>query len=431
MTTFNLTCDAVEATLPDYLDNALEGWLRESVDEHLAGCPQCSALLRDLRSNAREAAALPALHPEHDVWSRVARRIGGPTFDFDSPAEAQVPDDSESVVEAELTAESEWAVEIAALSAESAAPSVEIATPVPLTTELAAESEPPAALGEAALETPQVSSRVLNTEFTASTASEPPPSLLMPVTATLADVATPEGKGPVFTPESPVVTDDLPLERSKPLTVVSEPISPLIRRPEPTIPPTLPLRRPREKRLTARFAGLAAAALVVVTAGTTFLLTVHWVQPTQTARVASTAEARKVPSKNKSSTAPRTQRQAAEEGSDTQPSDSLLFVPQQPVTPAVTVSAMATPIARSPEDVVYDNEISTLSRIVRRQKSRLDPSTVSVIEKNLRTLDSAIAQIRAALEEDPNSSLIGGQESHALEMKVELLRRAAMLQFST
>jgi hypothetical protein len=85
----------------------------------------------------------------------------------------------------------------------------------------------------------------------------------------------------------------------------------------------------------------------------------------------------------------------------------------------------------SPEDVVYNKEIKTLQRIVRRQKAELDPSAVAVIEKNLRTLDSAIAQIRAALQKDPASPLLDSQASHALEMKVELLRRAAMLRSST
>jgi hypothetical protein len=80
---------------------------------------------------------------------------------------------------------------------------------------------------------------------------------------------------------------------------------------------------------------------------------------------------------------------------------------------------------------VYDKEISSLQRIVRRQNAELDTSTVAVIERNLRTLDAAIAQIRAALQKDPGSSLLGGQASRALEMKVELLRRTAMLRSNT
>jgi len=80
---------------------------------------------------------------------------------------------------------------------------------------------------------------------------------------------------------------------------------------------------------------------------------------------------------------------------------------------------------------VYDKEINVLQKIVRRQKTQLNTSTVAEIERNLRTLDSAIAQIRAALKKDPGSALLDGQASRALEMKVELLRRAAMLRSNT
>jgi hypothetical protein len=94
----------------------------------------------------------------------------------------------------------------------------------------------------------------------------------------------------------------------------------------------------------------------------------------------------------------------------------------------MTVSATSAP---SPENMVYDKEIKVLQRIVRRQKADLDTSTVAEIDRNLRTLDSAISQIRAALQRDPQSSLLDGQSSRALEMKVELLRRAAMMRSST
>jgi uncharacterized membrane protein YccC len=96
------------------------------------------------------------------------------------------------------------------------------------------------------------------------------------------------------------------------------------------------------------------------------------------------------------------------------------------------VSATSAPeVVRSPESVVYDKEIKTLQGIVRRQKPELDNSTVTEINKNLRTLDAAIAQIRGALQKDPQSSLLDEQSSRALEMKVELLRRAALLRSST
>ena len=88
MTTFNLTCEAVEATLPDYLDETLEAWVRKSIEEHLGECVRCTALARDLRNNAREAAALPALVPERDVWPGIAGRIGAPVIVSEPVAES-------------------------------------------------------------------------------------------------------------------------------------------------------------------------------------------------------------------------------------------------------------------------------------------------------------------------------------------------------
>jgi hypothetical protein len=88
-------------------------------------------------------------------------------------------------------------------------------------------------------------------------------------------------------------------------------------------------------------------------------------------------------------------------------------------------------IARSPEDAVYAREIVGLQRIVRRQKKELDPSTTADIDENLRALDSAIGEIRAALQKDPENSMLDDQSSRVLEMKVELLRRAAMMHATT
>src|SRR5687768_2679620 len=90
MTTFNLTCEAVEATLADYLDETLEPWVRTAIEEHLVGCARCTALAHELRNIARETAALPALLPERDVWPKVAARIGAPAI-FSEPLEESAP----------------------------------------------------------------------------------------------------------------------------------------------------------------------------------------------------------------------------------------------------------------------------------------------------------------------------------------------------
>jgi hypothetical protein len=72
-----------------------------------------------------------------------------------------------------------------------------------------------------------------------------------------------------------------------------------------------------------------------------------------------------------------------------------------------------------------------LQTIVGQRKTVLDSSTVAIIERNLRIIDAAIEQSRAALARDPASALLSEQLTHALDKKVELLRTAAMLPAST
>jgi hypothetical protein len=82
-------------------------------------------------------------------------------------------------------------------------------------------------------------------------------------------------------------------------------------------------------------------------------------------------------------------------------------------------------------DAVYGKEIEMLERIVSQRETQLDSSTIAIIRKNLRIIDAAIEQSRAALVRDPASQLLGEQLTHALDKKVELLRTAAMLPAST
>jgi hypothetical protein len=118
-----------------------------------------------------------------------------------------------------------------------------------------------------------------------------------------------------------------------------------------------------------------------------------------------------------------------------QPSSPALEAPTTtvtapPSTPVLEATSPA-PVPHSAEDAVYDKEIVGLQRIVRRQRGELDASTVAEIEKNLRALDAAIEEINVALKRDPGNVMLEEQGSRALEMKVELLRRAAMMHAST
>jgi hypothetical protein len=363
MTTFNLTCEAVEATLPDYLDETLEPWVRTSVDEHLGGCARCTSFARELRNIAREAAALPALLPERDVWARIAGRIGVPIIES-GPVVGSAP----------LTPTAEPLVERA---------------PFTLITEPLVEREPSTPTAEPLVE---VAPLALITEPVAE------PAQLTLITEPVASVETPLPP-PVPAPVRPVA-------------------------------PAFALPRRQEKSWGPGRMGLAAAALVLVTAATTSLLTVQWLERARTPSVASDTRTGK-PSPSERPLAEPGIRAPSGRGLATDSSTATLL-PDQLGSPILAVSATsAAQVTRSPEDAVYDKEINVLQRVVRRQRAGLDASTVVEIEKNLRTLDSAIAQIRAALKKDPGSSLLGGQASRALEMKVELLRRAAMLPSTT
>ena len=398
MTTFNLTCAAVEATLADYLDETLQPWLRTAIEEHLEGCPRSTSLAHELRNIVRETAALPALLPDRDVWPTVASRIGAPAI-FSEPVEESAP--LAPVPERVVFASDTF---------------------LPISEEPEAPEEPP----------------VLATDSPVIT-SDLPPLTSEPVLTKEPEVPTREApltrEPPVLRKEPPVLKSEaasiayeLPLPTRAPLTVVSGP--PL---PSHTAPITTTVTAPapaaqREKRRGPLQIALAAAALVLVTATTSSLLTVRLLGRAGTPSVASTAGAAKPSSSEK----PRAERRIRGQSTGREPVEPDLPPSTPGVASALTVSTATSPtFIPSPEDVVYDKEINTLSRIVRRKKSRLDPSTVTVIDKNLGAVDSAIAQIRAALQDDPSNSLLDAQASRALEMKVELLRRAAMMRSST
>jgi hypothetical protein len=89
----------------------------------------------------------------------------------------------------------------------------------------------------------------------------------------------------------------------------------------------------------------------------------------------------------------------------------------------------AEPLAASaaPGAATYDREIAQLRRVVQQRRADLDSGTVAVLERNLRVIDDAIAQSRAALARDPRSRFLGQQLERTLDQKLELLRTAALL----
>ncbi len=89
----------------------------------------------------------------------------------------------------------------------------------------------------------------------------------------------------------------------------------------------------------------------------------------------------------------------------------------------------ATLVAASPAEVdeIYEREITSLRTIVTERFTELDSTTVVELRRNLAIIDAAIADSRKALERDPNSRLLSSQLDRALETKLALMRRVALL----
>lgn len=201
---------------------------------------------------------------------------------------------------------------------------------------------------------------------------------------------------------------------------IAAPVIPLAARPE------------RSRRIAPTWIGIAAAALIVTTAGITYTLTAR------SFRASTPAVATFIPGSIRTS------------GADTStPDNGVAEIPTQGSAEQLAPSSRAVagrrptngtqrqPTAslasatQGPSEAVYTREITMLQKIVSDRRTQLDSSTVAIIERNLQIIDRAIEQSKAALARDPASRLLSDQLTHALDKKVELLRTAAMLPANT
>lgn len=77
------------------------------------------------------------------------------------------------------------------------------------------------------------------------------------------------------------------------------------------------------------------------------------------------------------------------------------------------------------DDPQYDEAVSELEAVLQAGREVLDSSTVRVIEENLRVIDEAIAEARAAIEADPSNVNLGVRVKTHMQRKMVLLRQAA------
>lgn len=183
---------------------------------------------------------------------------------------------------------------------------------------------------------------------------------------------------------------------------------------------------PRKGRGVARtgasrwvLAGLAAAALVAVTATVTREVTRRSIDSTRQSTVASR------------DTQARTQPVATIGSPRVATPDSSARTPREPVAPAAAASpgaATLRAVSNKPSaEFTYDHEIARLLAVYKFKQHDLDSSTVAVVAKNMAIIDEAIAQCRLALRRDPVSGYLMQSLNDALDTKVQLLRTAAAL----
>jgi hypothetical protein len=117
--------------------------------------------------------------------------------------------------------------------------------------------------------------------------------------------------------------------------------------------------------------------------------------------------------------------------------DSVSGAPITSQTPNVVVprprpssgSGTAVLIRNEPSapEIMYDQEIVRLRVILDQRRGDLDSATVATVEKSLKAIDQAIIDARAALTGDASNAFLNEQLNRALEKKLGVLRRVALL----
>jgi anti-sigma factor RsiW len=105
-----------------------------------------------------------------------------------------------------------------------------------------------------------------------------------------------------------------------------------------------------------------------------------------------------------------------------------------PAAPAAVVST-PTPGPDAPSitrasvsaERTFDAAVADLQAVLDAGRDRLDPRTVSVLEKNLAVIDGAVAEAQRAVAADPANAYLNSHLARTMRRKIELLRQAATL----
>lgn len=113
---------------------------------------------------------------------------------------------------------------------------------------------------------------------------------------------------------------------------------------------------------------------------------------------------------------------------------TTIAVMRQMSTPSIEqpVAVGSAPPARlaefAPVEARYVLAAAELQETLEERREMLHPETIAIIESSLTTIDSAIAEARTALANDPGNPTISYLLASSYEQKVALLRRATELQ---
>lgn len=96
--------------------------------------------------------------------------------------------------------------------------------------------------------------------------------------------------------------------------------------------------------------------------------------------------------------------------------------------PAGTTGGTPTALAAfRPAEREYEKAIGDLQAVLETRRGEMAPQTVATLEANLRIIDQAIRESRAALAADPNSPKLTEMLSGAYDAKLDALRQAVSL----
>jgi hypothetical protein len=118
-------------------------------------------------------------------------------------------------------------------------------------------------------------------------------------------------------------------------------------------------------------------------------------------------------------------------GTESPNTDAVAQTTPGVVTPSRPSSGSGSGVLVSAEpsapEILYDQEITRLRTILDQRRGDLDSTTVGAVEKSLKAIDQAIMDARTALAGDASSQFLNEQLNRALEKKLGVLRRVALL----